>query len=91
MAKTRRHKTNRSPRKVFGRNVEPVVLENGERKRSANAGSKIVRVGTVLTGKNMGKVYPYAGAKRRGDPYKIMARAFDAKTVVVAGAPRDDT
>lgn len=78
MAKTRRKKINSSPRTPFGPNVAAYVVEQGIRvkvkghrtaegtKMQPDAKARPVHVGRTYTGKNMGKVYPYAGVKRGG-------------------------
>lgn len=78
MPKTRRTKTNRSPRTSFGRHVDPVAVDQGSRLKTtgvrkniadtkgAGKDAKPVFVGRVYTGINTGKVYPYASTKRNG-------------------------
>lgn len=78
MAKTRRRKMNRSPVGFGSHNVELRIVEPGFRVQVAGhrtaAGSKMIPskgakpviVGRTYTGKNTGKVYPYAGIKRSG-------------------------
>lgn len=77
MAKTRRHKINRSP-KIGSRNIELRVAEQGFRVQVAghrtaegsrmipSKNAKPVFVGRVYTGENTGKTYPYASKKRSG-------------------------
>lgn len=77
MAKTRRHKTNRSPVNPYGRNTAVAVLKQGTgvkvngfrddaTKIQKNKDAKPIWVGRQYTGVNRGKVYPYAGKKRGG-------------------------
>lgn len=78
MAKTRRHKMNRSPKTAYSGNIAPAVVTQGFRVKVAGhrtaEGSKMVPskdakpifVGREYTGVNQGKTYPYAGAKRGG-------------------------
>lgn len=80
MAKTKRHKTNRSPRKLFANSEVRVVVAgqqincNGHHagdtivamKTTPNAKAKPIFVNRRVTGVPAGKIYPYAGAKRGG-------------------------
>lgn len=78
MPKTRRHKLNKSPRTILGRNCQVVAVEQGSRMKTtgirkvvtetkgAGKDAKPVFVGRTYTGINTGKVYPYASKKRDG-------------------------
>jgi hypothetical protein len=78
MAKTRRHKINRSPGTPFGRHCRAAVVEQGSQMKTTGARKEItetkgagkdakpIHLGRVYTGVPKGKLYPYRGEKRGG-------------------------
>lgn len=79
MAKTRRHKQNRSPGTPYGRNVSAAVVEKGSliktsgvrevlNETKGSTGAKPIHVGRTYTGVPKGRTYPYASAKRGNKP-----------------------
>jgi hypothetical protein len=95
MAKTRRHKTNKSPLKPF-ENSKAVILNKGvavqvagyraEGKQVKAADGTAIAIGRVYTGVPRGKTYPYASVKRGGaDPAALVPQIKGRKTVAVTG------
>jgi hypothetical protein len=78
MAKTRRHKINRSPGTPFGRHCRAAVVEQGSQMKTTGARKEItetkgagkdakpVHLARVYTGVPKGKLYPYRSEKRGG-------------------------